>query len=53
MEMDKEQFLEEFGKDYGYPDGPKSIDEIRATGFKRLGNGFTTKIFQSKNNFLR
>ncbi|KNA16459.1 hypothetical protein SOVF_088940 isoform A [Spinacia oleracea] len=36
MEMDKEQFLEEFGKDYGYPDGPKSIDEIRATGFKRL-----------------
>ncbi|XP_021738431.1 molybdenum cofactor sulfurase-like isoform X5 [Chenopodium quinoa] len=36
MEMDKEQFLSEFGKDYGYPDGPKTIDEIRATEFKRL-----------------
>lgn len=38
MEMDKEQFLKEFGKDYGYPDGPKNIDEIRATEFKRLTN---------------
>ncbi|XP_021731766.1 molybdenum cofactor sulfurase-like isoform X2 [Chenopodium quinoa] len=38
MEMDKEQFLREFGKDYGYPDGPKTIDEIRATEFKRLDN---------------
>lgn len=39
MEMEKEQFLKEFGKSYGYPDGPKSIDEIRATEFKRLANG--------------
>ncbi|KMT00618.1 hypothetical protein BVRB_9g219130 [Beta vulgaris subsp. vulgaris] len=38
MEMEKEQFLKEFGKSYGYPDGPKSIDEIRATEFKRLAN---------------
>ncbi|CAO2815208.1 unnamed protein product [Amaranthus hypochondriacus] len=38
MDMDKEQFLKEFGKDYGYSDGPKVIDEIRATEFKRLVN---------------
>ncbi|TXG71213.1 hypothetical protein EZV62_006148 [Acer yangbiense] len=36
---DKEEFLKEFGADYGYPDGPKSVDEIRATEFKRLENG--------------
>ncbi|KAJ8433037.1 hypothetical protein Cgig2_009137 [Carnegiea gigantea] len=36
--MDKEQFLIEFGDDYGYPLGPKTIDEIRATEFKRLVN---------------
>ncbi|KAH7557794.1 hypothetical protein JRO89_XS11G0221900 [Xanthoceras sorbifolium] len=36
---DKEEFLKEFGADYGYPNGPKSIDEIRATEFKRLENG--------------
>ncbi|XP_044504727.1 molybdenum cofactor sulfurase-like isoform X2 [Mangifera indica] len=36
---DKEEFLIEFGADYGYPNGPKSIDEIRATEFKRLENG--------------
>ncbi|XP_078166867.1 molybdenum cofactor sulfurase (LOS5) (ABA3) isoform X1 [Carex rostrata] len=32
----KQEFLREFGNNYGYPDGPKSIDEIRATEFKRL-----------------
>ncbi|KAF5730824.1 molybdenum cofactor sulfurase [Tripterygium wilfordii] len=37
--MDKEEFLKEYGEDYGYPNGPKSIDEIRATEFKRLQNG--------------
>ncbi|KAK0597739.1 hypothetical protein LWI29_028205 [Acer saccharum] len=36
---DKEEFLKEFGADYGYPEGPKSVDEIRATEFKRLENG--------------
>ncbi|XP_031275116.1 molybdenum cofactor sulfurase-like isoform X1 [Pistacia vera] len=36
---DKEEFFMEFGADYGYPNGPKSIDEIRATEFKRLENG--------------
>ncbi|KAG8653142.1 molybdenum cofactor sulfurase isoform X2 [Manihot esculenta] len=36
MGVDKEEFLKEFGHDYGYPNGPKSIDEIRATEFKRL-----------------
>ncbi|XP_021738429.1 molybdenum cofactor sulfurase-like isoform X3 [Chenopodium quinoa] len=44
MEMDKEQFLSEFGKDYGYPDGPKTIDEIRATEFKRLGDTDTVYL---------
>ncbi|KAF5731289.1 Molybdenum cofactor sulfurase (LOS5) (ABA3) isoform 1 [Tripterygium wilfordii] len=37
--MDKEEFLKEYGEYYGYPNGPKSIDEIRATEFKRLQNG--------------
>ncbi|TKY68232.1 Molybdenum cofactor sulfurase [Spatholobus suberectus] len=32
----KEEFLREFGEHYGYPNGPKSIDQIRATEFKRL-----------------
>ncbi|OWM89521.1 hypothetical protein CDL15_Pgr024269 [Punica granatum] len=36
MDKDKAEFLKEFGDGYGYPDGPKSIDEIRATEFKRL-----------------
>ncbi|XP_034211931.1 molybdenum cofactor sulfurase isoform X3 [Prunus dulcis] len=36
MEASKEAFLREFGEHYGYPNGPKTIDEIRATEFKRL-----------------
>ncbi|XP_054814716.1 molybdenum cofactor sulfurase isoform X2 [Prosopis cineraria] len=36
MEAAKEEFLKEFGHDYGYPNGPKNIDELRATEFKRL-----------------
>ncbi|XP_074573005.1 molybdenum cofactor sulfurase isoform X1 [Curcuma longa] len=36
MERGKEAFLERFGKDYGYPDAGKSIDDIRASEFKRL-----------------
>ncbi|GFZ05772.1 molybdenum cofactor sulfurase [Actinidia rufa] len=32
----KEQFLKDFGDDYGYPNAPKNIDEIRASEFKRL-----------------
>ncbi|PON58797.1 Glycine dehydrogenase [Trema orientale] len=36
MDEDKNSFLREFGGAYGYPNGPKSIDEIRATEFKRL-----------------
>ncbi|XP_058218468.1 molybdenum cofactor sulfurase isoform X1 [Rhododendron vialii] len=36
MDSDKEEFLREFGDDYGYPNAPKSIDEIRATEFRRL-----------------
>ncbi|KAF9678625.1 hypothetical protein SADUNF_Sadunf07G0054000 [Salix dunnii] len=36
MEADKAEFLNEFGSEYGYPNGPKSIDEIRATEFNRL-----------------
>ncbi|KAI3456698.1 hypothetical protein Pfo_013361 [Paulownia fortunei] len=35
---DKERFLKEFGQDYGYPNAPKNIDEIRATEFKRLND---------------
>ncbi|GAB4854748.1 Molybdenum cofactor sulfurase [Ancistrocladus abbreviatus] len=36
MNTEKDQFLKEFGDGYGYPHGPKDIDEIRATEFKRL-----------------
>ncbi|KAH6768695.1 molybdenum cofactor sulfurase [Perilla frutescens var. frutescens] len=35
---DKERFLKEFGRDYGYPNAPQNIDEIRATDFKRLND---------------
>ncbi|TVU08500.1 hypothetical protein EJB05_41905 [Eragrostis curvula] len=36
MEQSKAEFLEQFGADYGYPDAPRGIDELRATEFKRL-----------------
>ncbi|XP_076928561.1 molybdenum cofactor sulfurase-like isoform X2 [Bidens hawaiensis] len=36
MDTAKHQFLNEFGESYGYPDAPNSIDDIRATEFKRL-----------------
>ncbi|KAG6500495.1 hypothetical protein ZIOFF_040340 [Zingiber officinale] len=36
MERGKEAFSELFGKDYGYPDAVNSIDDIRASEFKRL-----------------
>ncbi|KAK4786501.1 hypothetical protein SAY86_003190 [Trapa natans] len=36
MDRGKDDFLKEFGGDYGYPNSPKSIDEIRSTEFKRL-----------------
>ncbi|XP_057950227.1 molybdenum cofactor sulfurase isoform X2 [Malania oleifera] len=36
MNADKQEFLKEFGRYYGYPNGPKSIDDIRASEFKRL-----------------
>ncbi|GLU17991.1 hypothetical protein SLE2022_343150 [Rubroshorea leprosula] len=41
---EKEEFLNEFGEDYGYPNGPKSIDEIRATEFKRLDENGTVYL---------
>ncbi|XP_048228629.1 molybdenum cofactor sulfurase isoform X2 [Ricinus communis] len=44
MDAAKEQFLEKFGRDYGYPDGPKSIDEIRAAEFKRLSQNDTVYL---------
>ncbi|KAL5199302.1 hypothetical protein ABZP36_020505 [Zizania latifolia] len=36
MEQSREEFLKQFGGDYGYPDAPKGVDEMRATDFKRL-----------------
>nr|AJD81373.1 molybdenum cofactor sulfurase [Ammopiptanthus nanus] len=36
MDDAKKEFLKEFGEDYGYPNGPKSIEQIRDTEFKRL-----------------
>jgi molybdenum cofactor sulfurtransferase len=46
MDAQKEEFLKEFGADYGYPNGPKTIDQIRATEFKRLdGQIFSLSFF--------
>jgi hypothetical protein len=40
MAQSKEEFLEQFGGDYGYPDAPRGNDELRAAGFKwRVGQG--------------
>ncbi|XP_024019141.1 molybdenum cofactor sulfurase isoform X1 [Morus notabilis] len=36
MNEDKEAFLKDNGGSYGYPNAPKTIDEIRATEFKRI-----------------
>ncbi|XP_066370368.1 molybdenum cofactor sulfurase isoform X1 [Miscanthus floridulus] len=36
MGQSKAEFLEKFGGDYGYPDAPRGIDELRAAEFKRL-----------------
>ncbi|KAL2495750.1 Molybdenum cofactor sulfurase [Forsythia ovata] len=36
IDPEKERFLRELGEDYGYPNSPKNIDELRATEFKRL-----------------
>ncbi|XP_073149560.1 molybdenum cofactor sulfurase isoform X2 [Henckelia pumila] len=33
---EKERFLKNFGRDYGYPSAPKNIDDLRANEFKRL-----------------
>ncbi|KAG8386614.1 hypothetical protein BUALT_Bualt03G0166800 [Buddleja alternifolia] len=35
---EKQRFLKQFGKDYGYPNAPKNVDQIRATEFKRLND---------------
>ncbi|KAM7251349.1 hypothetical protein ACFE04_023232 [Oxalis oulophora] len=36
MEEEKEEFLNKFGSDYGYPNAPISIDQLRSTHFNRL-----------------
>jgi molybdenum cofactor sulfurtransferase len=36
MDQSREEFLERFGADYGYPDAPRGVDEMRAADFKRL-----------------
>lgn len=46
MDASKEEFLREFGEHYGYPNGPKSIDQIRATEFKRLDGPLLFKSLQ-------
>ncbi|XP_073226054.1 molybdenum cofactor sulfurase isoform X4 [Cicer arietinum] len=38
MATAKEEFLKEFGEHYGYPNSPKTIDQIRAAEFNRLQN---------------
>ncbi|KAL6546984.1 Molybdenum cofactor sulfurase [Orobanche minor] len=41
---EKERFLKQFGSDYGYPNAPKDVDEIKATEFKRL-NGCADTVY--------
>ncbi|XP_068654808.1 molybdenum cofactor sulfurase isoform X2 [Aristolochia californica] len=36
MEQVKDEFVKEFAQDYGYPNAPKNIDEIRNSEFRRL-----------------
>lgn len=36
MDRSREEFLEQFGGDYGYPDAPRGVDQMRAADFKRL-----------------
>lgn len=45
MNEDKEAFLKDNGGSYGYPNAPKTIDEIRATEFKRLDGQFQLFFF--------
>ncbi|KAJ4835539.1 hypothetical protein Tsubulata_028426 [Turnera subulata] len=43
-EEDKREFLNQYGLDYGYPNGPKTVDEIRATEFNRLHQNGTVYL---------
>lgn len=36
MDRSREEFLEQFGGDYGYPDAARGVDQMRAADFKRL-----------------
>ena len=45
MAQSKEELLEQFGGDYGYPDAPRGIDELRAADFKRL-EGVNSRPFR-------
>ena len=40
----KEEFLREFGDDYGYKSAPKNIDQLRATEFKRLAGHISLSL---------
>jgi hypothetical protein len=52
MEQSKAEFLEQFGTDYGYPDAPRGIDEMRATDFKRLEGAHSRPLFVRHQTFL-
>jgi molybdenum cofactor sulfurtransferase len=45
-EREMEQNKAQFGADYGYPDAPGGIDEMRATEFKRLESA-NSRLFLS------
>uniref|UniRef100_M8CED3 Molybdenum cofactor sulfurase n=1 Tax=Aegilops tauschii TaxID=37682 RepID=M8CED3_AEGTA len=36
MEQSREEFLEQFGGDYGYPGAPRGVDQMRVADFQRL-----------------
>lgn len=48
MDRSKEEFLEQFGADYGYPAAPRGVDEMRAADFKRLEGASPLGEFQEK-----
>lgn len=51
MGQSKAEFLEHFGGEYGYPDAPRGIDELRAVEFKRLEGVISRPSQFTRENF--
>lgn len=44
MDDAEEEFLRQFGAEYGYPDAEKKVEEIRASEFKRLEGALSEEV---------